>query len=321
MSRRRIRKRRIEGRAPEKPKMKILLNFGIHATGVNARPIRKHVEEFRPHVLVIESTYTLEEEREEENRLTNQVLHEARANPLKRADRVASAKSLFGWGVVNVLLATKGLWTHYVEAYSAKQLQEFARIKHECDDPTRPILLMHEGKIAEALRLREKLIREAGVHWIGPRDKRILRGFGGLGAELREEYGLGKGGSEVRVFARFGPAHASLGNRLREMGFDAESVQDAQTPLPSYRMLARLSENPKGRISRDECAELLFETAWSIKGGLLQNAGEEEVAEDFKKKFERVGLADGFLALLSDAAKKESLHEWVKFIKSRIHGE
>ncbi len=318
MSRRKIKKRPIRKGEPERPGMKIRANFGMHANEATAKPIWRHIKEFSPRVLVMESALTVEGERKGHNRMINRAVREARAEPMKRASWVGSVKKRFEAEQLRALIAAEGLLGHYLEEYSPGQLQEFERIKREGGDAIPLMELMFAGRIPEAMALKEKRVREMGVHWIGPRDKRIIRGFNGLGAELREEYGL-KG--EVRVLARFGAAHASIGKRLRGMGFGVEEMPDVQAPLISYRMLARLSENPGAKISRDECAELLFETAWSVQEGVFEGRSEESIVSDFMGKFRRVGLAGGFLALLEEAAKKADLGEWMGFLGKRIHGK
>jgi hypothetical protein len=306
------------GKMPLCPKLKIRLNLGIHITRVHAEPIWGHVTEFKPDIFVMESATMLEEERKLACREYNKEISGARADSLKGAALLLMAAPYpFECGKMDIMLNSPELKMHYVEGYSKGELEGFESILREWENPLARIALLHKGDITGAMELEEKLSRRMGTECVGKRDKRIIRGFVGLGQEIREEYGLGGWGSITRILARFGTAHAYVAKALGKQGFDVEVIRDIPNPLLVYKVLERISENPNAIISREECAELLFGTLWQMSNPPWEKS-EKHVLLDFKERFRMVGFAGGFLELLKEASRKETRDEWALFIAEKM---
>jgi hypothetical protein len=281
----------------------------MHASRKNSWPVWRHIRKNRPRVFVMESAYTLEQERIRKIRNRNLAIAEARKCPIRREeylDNVAKRASPARVESIEALIAAKGLLVHYVEGYSSKELMEFREILQRAQDFDSRVTLLRKGRIAAAMELEEK-----------------LQGFSKLGQELDEMHGLGGEDGRICVFARFGTTHAHVGKLLEERSFDVESIRDFPRCLPSSRIKIRLSENPDAKISRYECAELLFE---EIGGSYQQPPSDDETEEnwisEFETKFRRVGFADGFLALLREASRQKSAEGWKQFIfqKTALEG-
>lgn len=307
-------------RRKPRPKLKLLLNFGLHATRETAKPVLRHIKEFKPHVYVLESADTLESRRARRNRVMNKLLKKAREDPGKEAELLKLLEKLkrpFDHAVIQAVISTNGLFAHHVEAYSKKQLEGFGWALREVLDSSWVLELLYAGRVPEAMELQETRIRAFAENGLGVRNRRIIRGFMELEGEIGR-YGLNTG--EIRVLARFGSAHAWVGKRLKELGFEAETAMDAPRPFPLNGILSRLSENPKARITADEGALLLFETLWSITGGPLKQGSEEAMVSDLEGKFQKIGLRNGFRALILEALCGMRREEWLEFFKRRIHG-
>lgn len=303
----------------QKPKTKLLLNFGLHMSREHATPIRGHIRRFKPHIFVMETDTLLEKGRIKNIRSSNDAISEARKDSSKRKSLINGSGNPFKEEQAKALLETDGLLGYAVEAYSQGQLREFGGILLEWMDLIPRAKLMSAGRVAEAIELEEKLVRKIGAGWIRQRDKRIIRGFEALGQECKEEYGLApKGG--LRVFARFGSGHAYVGKGLSELGFEVEIARDAPNPILFYKIMERLSENPDAKISREEGVQLLFMSVWDIQDTGIWSKSEGHIVSDIKKKYGRIGRGEGFLAMLAEAAKTKSPREWVEFVCNAIHG-
>jgi len=223
-------------------------------------------------------------------------------------------------GAGRAILSSQNLMVHFIEGYTPRQLAEFDSTINEYSQTEPFVRLICSGRISEALELEERMIRDAVLHWVMPRDQRMLRGFNALGSELPQVFGVKQLIGEIRLLARFGTAHMAVVGKLKEMGYDAAAAPDSDVITICHELEARLSANPGSKITSGEAVKLLFQRMWEGTGGHLGDEGERELSLHISGKFERAGSEQGFLSLLSEAARQGGEEAFEEFIKRAIHG-
>jgi hypothetical protein len=289
-----------------KERLKVRLDFGQHATKKDAATLRRAVEEFRPHILVVEDALIPEDERKGIIRENNSKIQAARKSDtakqrlLEDVRRNAFLTQIRDFVVeqMDLVISTPGLFTYVAEnstrAESAERSIELAFM----GAPPMSIHLITQGKIDEAISLTDEEFHDRTDFFVFERNRRVTEGLVRLLDEAEELFPGIEQNPVINVLLRYGTYHMGMYDQIQELGFDVVT-----NPLPPLSLEGELIKSLNGNHTRllthHERIRMLFVASVQLvlgESAIFMDDGEYD--RQIRTAFEKVGSEAGFVQFL-----------------------